>query len=249
MKQEDKYKTKVYKLLNGRRPLSFMIPTRNTNRSPLLYFDTDKGYNRALRYARNQKSPFEDEQDGNAIIEAIIFEDGMLTAPANNPVLQMFLDYHPLNGKKFVEINNKKDAQEEINLIDAEIEALNTARDLQTDQLELVGRVLFEKDVTLIDTAELRRDILVFARRSPKAFLNALSNPSLKLQSNIQRFFDNRLIGFRNKKRDVYYDLPGKKTRMTVIPYGAEPLPYLSEWFKTDEGIPALEFLESQLEK
>jgi len=34
--------------------------------------------NRPLRYARNQKSPFEDEQDGNVILEPIVFEDGML---------------------------------------------------------------------------------------------------------------------------------------------------------------------------
>ena len=50
-------------------------------RFPLLWFDEEKGENRALRYARNQKSPFEDEQDGNAIVEPVIFEDGFLRVP------------------------------------------------------------------------------------------------------------------------------------------------------------------------
>ena len=52
-----------------------MLPSRNTKRYPLLWFDEDKGVNRPLRYAINQKTPFEDEQDGNAIVEPIIFED------------------------------------------------------------------------------------------------------------------------------------------------------------------------------
>ena len=42
-------------------PLSFMLASRHTRRKPLLYFDGTS--NRPLRYARNQKSPFEDEQD------------------------------------------------------------------------------------------------------------------------------------------------------------------------------------------
>ena len=59
---------KTYKLTKDAAPLSFMLPTRNSRRYPLMYFDESTGTNRALRYARNQKSPFEDEQDGNAIV-------------------------------------------------------------------------------------------------------------------------------------------------------------------------------------
>ena len=68
---------KVYRLKRNNAPLSYIIPARSTLRSPLLYFDEDQGINRPLRYARNQKTPVEDEQDGNAIVEPIIFEDGM----------------------------------------------------------------------------------------------------------------------------------------------------------------------------
>jgi hypothetical protein len=51
-----------------------MLNSRNTARKPLLYFDEETGQNRPLRYARNQKTPFEDEHDGHAILEPIIFE-------------------------------------------------------------------------------------------------------------------------------------------------------------------------------
>jgi hypothetical protein len=91
---------KVYKLIHSS-PLSFTIPSRSTRRFPLLWFDEDQNTNRPLRYAINQKSPFEDEQDGNPLIEPVIFEDGMLRVPKNNPVLQQFLYYHPMMNNVF----------------------------------------------------------------------------------------------------------------------------------------------------
>ena len=72
-------KDRVYVLKSQTTPLSYMLISRNTKRKPLLYFDEEQGSNRALRYARNQKSPFEDEQDDNAILEPIVFLDGFLT--------------------------------------------------------------------------------------------------------------------------------------------------------------------------
>ena len=240
-------KDRVYKLTRNKAPLSCIIPSRNSPRSPLLYFDEEKGYNRALRYAKNQKSCFEDEQDGTAIIEPVIFEDGMLRVPKSNPVLQEFLHYHPMNGKRFVEVDYGKDAAQEIEKLNVEVDALIEAKSLSLDELENIGRVLFSKDVTLITTEELKRDVLVFAKRNPQMFLRALSDPSLKLQSTIQRFFDERLLSFRNKKRDVYFNLEGNKKRMTTIPFGIDPIEYLSDWFKTDDGVDVLQFLEKQL--
>jgi hypothetical protein len=240
-------KDRVYKLTRNRAPLSCIIPSRNSPRSPLLYFDEEKGYNRALRYAKNQKSCFEDEQDGTAIIEPVIFEDGMLRVPKSNPVLQEFLHYHPMNGKRFMEVDYGKDAAQEIEKLNVEVDALIEAKSLSLDELENIGRVLFSKDVSLITTEELKRDVLVFAKRNPQMFLRALSDPSLKLQSTIQRFFDERLLSFRNKKRDVYFNLEGNKKRMTTIPFGIDPIEYLSDWFKTDDGVDVLQFLEKQL--
>jgi hypothetical protein len=97
---------KVYRLKRKITPLSYMIQTKSSKRKPLLYFDGQT--NRELRYARNQKSPFLDEQDGNAVLEPIIFEDGLLYVPKTNPVLQEFLSYHPAFGGLFVEIDNEK---------------------------------------------------------------------------------------------------------------------------------------------
>lgn len=240
-------KNRVYKLTQGRAPLSCIIPSRNTPRNPLLYFDEEKGYNRALRYARNQRSPFEDEQDGKAIVEPVIFTDGLLNVPKSNPVLQQFLHYHPLNGKKFVEVDYSKDAAKQVDTFNAEVDALVEAKTMDIEQLESIGRVLFARDVSLISTAELRRDVMIFARTNPSAFLNAINDPTVKIQSKVQKFFDDKLLLFRPKNREVYFNLEGNKKRMIKVPFGIERNEFLAQWFTTDDGVEVLAFLEKQL--
>jgi hypothetical protein len=236
---------KVYKLTRGAAPLSLMLPTRNSRRFPLFYFDEEKGENRALRYARNQKSPFEDEQDGNVILEPIIFEDGMLVVPRTNPVLQSFLHYHPLNGTKFVEVDDEKDAQEDVESLNIEVDALIEARQLPIDMLESVSRVLFGKDTSRVSTAELKRDVLVFAKNEPKEFLSVLSDPSLKLQGDVQLFFDKGLLSFRKNKKEVWYNTSSNKTRMLTVPFGEEGMQSVASYLSSDDGIESLKTLEN----
>ena len=236
---------KVYKLTRGAAPLSLMLPTRNSRRFPLFYFDEEKGENRALRYARNQKSPFEDEQDGNVILEPIIFEDGMLVVPRTNPVLQSFLHYHPLNGTKFVEVDDEKDAQEDVENLNIEVDALIEARQLPIDMLESVSRVLFGKDTSRVSTAELKRDILVFAKNEPEEFLLVLSDPSLKLQGDVQLFFDKGLLSFRKNKKEVWYNTSSNKTRMLTVPFGEEGMQSVASYLSSDDGIESLKTLEN----
>jgi hypothetical protein len=248
MKSNINHVDKVYKLTRDAAPLSYMLPTRNTRRFPLLHFDEETGVNKPLRYARNQKTPFEDEQDGNAIVEPIIFEDGFLSVPRNNPVLQEFLHYHPMNGIRFVEVDEEKDAQAQLEEMNKELDALSEARSLSIEQLETMTRVLFGKDPSRSTTAELKRDILIFAKREPHAFMNALTDPNLKLSSNVQLFFDNTLLSFRNNKKDVYFNLSSNKKRMLTIPFGEDPMFVVSSYLQSDDGLEILTMLENQLE-
>ena len=246
--KQQKFVDKVYRLTRNAAPLSFMLPTKNSNRSPLMWFDEEKGFNRALRYARNQKSPFEDEQDGNFILEPVIFEDGLLRVPKENQVLQQFLHYHPMNGKKFIEVNNEKDASQEVEYLNYEVDALIEARNLDVAQLENVCRVLFGKNVSKMSTAELKRDVLVFAKRNPRSFLEAIKDPELMHSANIQRFFDDGLLTTRRNDSEVWYNTPTNKTKMLTIPYGQDKVTAASTFLKSDDGLEALTMLEALIE-
>jgi hypothetical protein len=239
---------KVYKLKGESAPLSFTLPSRNTKRYPLLYFDEDNNVNRSLRYAINQRSPFEDEQDGNAILEPIVFENGFLSVPKNNPVLQQFLHYHPLNGISFMQVDYEKDAAKEVEQLTYEVDALIEARQLSVDQLETISRVLFNRDPNKFTTSELKRDILIYAKRDPGGFLNIIQDPMLKLQSNIHVFFDNKLLSFRNNNKEVWFNTPSLKKKMLTVSYGDDPYFAVAQFLKTDDGIDALKMLENNLD-
>jgi len=239
---------KVYKLTRNAAPLSFMLPTRHSRRFPLLYFDESQGTNRTLRYARNQKSPFEDEQDGNVVMEPVIFEDGFLRVPKNNPVLQEFLHYHPLNGKKFIEVNEEKDAAEEVNQFNIEVDALIEARKLTISQVENIGRVLLGIDTSRVTTAELRRDILIYVKRDPSSFMKMVNDPMLKLQSKVKLFFDKSLLSFRNKRKEVWFNTTNNKKKMLTVPYDEDPLYIVSSYLQSDDGLEHLKMLEAVLE-
>lgn len=238
---------KFYKLKRDAAPLSYMLPTRNSARVPLMYFDEDTNTNRVLRYARNQKTPFEDEQDGNVILEPVVFENGMLSVPRTNPVLQEFLHYHPLNGVKFVEIDNEKDASEDVDRLNIEIDALIAAKELDIDMIEKLSRVLFGKDTSKMSSAELKRDILVFAKREPEYFLDTLTDPMLQLQGNVQMFFDKGFLSFRKNNTEVWYNTSSNKTRMLTVPYGSDAKDTVASYLSSDDGLDSLNMLEGLL--
>lgn len=238
---------RVYRLTKNNAPLSFIIPTRSNSRTPLLYFDEDKGENRPLRYARNQRSPFEDEQDGNAIVEPVVFRDGFLRVPRTNPVLQHFLELHPMNGKKFEMVDNKKDAQEELDIINFQLDALIEAKNLTIDQLEAVARIILNTDITKLSTAELKRDIIVYARNYPEEFLEIVNDSDLNLKSKCKLFISEGILAMRNKGKEVWFNTKSNKKKLMNIPYGEDVIHCLFSYFKTNDGIEILEYLEKQL--
>tara|TARA_R110000851_G_scaffold188355_1_gene338390 strand:- start:44 stop:787 length:744 start_codon:yes stop_codon:yes gene_type:complete len=246
MKKE--LKNRVYKLTRDDAPLSLIIPGGGSKRQPLLWFDEEQGINRVLRYSANQKSCFEDEQDGQIQREHIDFVDGFLSVSKTNPALQEFLHLHPLNGKKFVEVNQEKDAQKELEFLSMEAKAYTEADKLSIGQMENVGRVWLGLNVSKMSTAELKRDIFISVKRDPQGFLKQVDDPMLKLQSNVHLFFDKGLLSFRNKQKEVWFNTSTNKKKMLTVPFGEDPMFIVSSFLQSDDGIEALKMLEKLLE-
>jgi len=247
MKQKQKAEAKTYKLLRKVAPLSLMLSSHHNHRSPLLYFDEEKGINRPLRYARNQKSPFEDEQDGNAIMEPIIFEDGFLRVERSNQVLQEFLSLHPGNGQIFEEVNQARDAAQELEVEELILKAQLLARDMPLSKLEMVSRVLMGSHANTLSTAELKRDILVYSRNNPQEFIDIINDPSLQMYDDVVTIFAKNLLSKRNKGRDVYFNLANNKTKILTVPYGEDPIDIMASYFQTDDGIETYKLLKQML--
>jgi hypothetical protein len=213
-----------------------------------MWFDESKGINRVLRYATNQNSPFEDEQDGNAILEPIVFEDGFLYVPRTNQVLQKLLHYHPHNGKVFVEVDNEKDAVAEVQDLNVEVDALVEARKLDIGQIEMLSRVLFGVDPSTVSTPELKRDILVYAKRDPRGFLDVVNDPELKFQAKVRTFFENNFIAIRGNNKELWYNTPTNKKKMCTIPFGSDGYETAISFLQSDEGLEGLKMLDMLLD-
>ena len=241
-------KERIYVLKNSA-PLSFMLANRHTPRHPLLHFDEETQTNRELRYARNQKSPFVDEQDQHAVLEAIVFEDGSLRVGKNNVVLQQFLEVHPHNGIKFEEKDTKVEIAEELDYLQLEVEALATAKDLDIATAEMVCRVGLGKDVERMSSDEIRRDMYVYARTNPDEFLDILENPRLQMQNFATTLLSRGLLSTRNNGRELFYNLKNNKKRLLIVPFGEEPTSALIAFFQSDDGLESYEYLQKQLKK
>ena len=240
-------KARMYKLKSEKTPICTMINSTHTTSNPLIYFDEEKGINRTMRYARNQKSIFEDEQDGTALVEPIIFEDGFLTTQKTDVTLQKFLELHPGNGTIFVEVDNEKDAEKDLEYLNLEVQALTLAAELDLEKMLMIGRVLIGERVNKLKSAELRRDILLYAREDPDGFLEMLDNEELALEELVLKAISQNVISHDKKTNSVKWNLPKNKKRIITVPFGDSHVKSLIAFFKTDEGMEVLEALEKKV--
>jgi hypothetical protein len=247
MKTKAKFTTKVYRLKKDMAPLSYMLPSRHSSRYPLMWFDEENGINKPLRYARNQKSPFEDEQDGNAILETIVFEDGMLTVQRDNQVLQEFLELHPQKDDVYEEVNNEKDAAKELEYYNSELDAQILAKELPLEKLLIVAKAIFGSSVDRMTTPEIKRDILVYAKYNSQEFTDTVNDPMLDLQHTVDLFFDERLLS--SKGNSVYYNLKNNKKLMLAIPPNVERSFVVASFLQSDDGLAMFTILKNALNK
>lgn len=240
-------KDRTYRLKNGESPLSFILASRDTTRKRILYFDEEKRIQRPLRYARNQPTPFQDEQDSNVILEPIIFDDGMLVVDKQNTALQWFLHLTPDNGKLFEEVDKEKDAEVDVERLDMEAEAILQAKTMPIEQMESIARAYLGINPSKMTSAELKRDIRLFARNEPDVFLSALSDPDLNLGSEVMKYFEQEILAFRKGQKEVWFNLPSNKKKMLDVPQGQNPYEACADYFRTDKGIEVMTALDDYL--
>jgi len=240
--------TKTFLLRGNKSPVSFILQSRDTQTKRLLYFDEEKKKQRSLRYASNQTSPFQDEQDDNAIIEPIVFEDGVLQVPDNNPVLYDFLKLHPDNGQLFYEWDPAKDAEEKIKTEELILDAKIAARSLTPDKLASIVRIFNGGDVSRLSIVELKWEVMRIAEDYPEDFLEAIDDPDLEIDDLSLKAFKDGYVSTRNHGRDVHYNLKDNKKRMFSVPSGETPETALRTWLKSDEGLEFYTYLMREYE-
>ena len=234
-------KDRVYYLTKDRKPLSYAIRSAN-----LYWFDEEKGYEREIKYCKNQQTPFVDEMKGDQRLSHIVFRNGALFVPKNETVLQKFLSiYHPHKDNLFYEWKPAEDAANEIEVLELEADAIVLARDLDIELAEAIMRVEKGSKVSELSSKELRRDLLVFARKNPMLFLELASDDNVQLRNFGIKATELKIIKLSQDQRNFLW---GSNDRVIMtVPFDEHPYTALAHWFKTDEGMEIYANIEKRL--
>ena len=239
-------KDRQYYLVNQKEPLTYVLSSKSTPRKPLLWFDEEKGFNREIRYASNQNSCFIDEQDGNAILDHIIFEEGVLFVPKTNQPLQKLLSlYHPKKGYIYEEKDQVKEAKQDLYTIETEMQALNTAVSLDVDQAEAILRVELGSAVDKMSSSELKRDLYIFARNNPVLFLELVNDDNVQLRNLAIKAASLNIIKLSQDQRTFAWGSSNKK--LMTVPFDENPYSAFAAYLKTDEGVEVFKSIEKKL--
>jgi hypothetical protein len=239
-------KDRNYYLTGQSSPLTFTIPSKHTRKHPLLWFDEANGAQRELRYATNQASVFVDEQKGEATMGHIVFKDGVLAVKKEEQALQKLLSiYHPLRIHRFDELEPQKVAISELDELEFEIQALNAARSMDIEHAEAVLRVEFGSEVNKLSSKEIKRDLLLFAKRNPSLFIELANDENVVLRNFGIRATEAHIIKLSDDQRNFTWASNGKK--LMTIPFDENPYSAFAAFLKTDEGVLVYKSIEEKL--
>jgi len=233
---------KVYYLSNKQRPLSRMIKA-----SGIYYFDEEKGYERELKYCQNQRTPFVDEMIGEQRLEHIVFRNGALHVTREKQTLQKLLSlYHPDKDVMFFEYKPQEIAESQLDWLEFEVEALMAAKNADIDMVEAIMRVEVGSRVSEMSSKELRRDVLLYAKKNPKLFLELITDDNVMLRNFGIKAAEMGIIKLSNDQRTFLWGSTDRK--LMTVPFDEHPYSALAAWFKTDEGLEIYRNIEKRLQ-
>ena len=234
-------KDRIYRLKGDRKPISRSIRSANIH-----WFDQEKGYERELKYCKNQKTVFVDEMKGDQRLEHIVFRNGMLIVEKEKTVLQKLLSlYHPDVDKIFYEEKPVAVATSEIAWLEMEIEALNAAKNIDIDMAEAIMRVEVGSKVSEMSSKELKRDLLLYAKRNPELFLELVNDDNVQLRNFGIKATELGIIKLSSDQRTFLWASNDRK--LMNVPFDEHPYSALAAWFKTDEGMEIYQNIEKRL--
>jgi hypothetical protein len=239
-------KDRIYILADGYAPLTYTLPCRHTLRYPLLWFDKVTGQQEEIRYATNQNSPLVSEQKGQVTLGHILFEHGVLTVPKEKQNLQKLLSiYHPGLNTKYTEFDATIEAEDDLDYLELEVDAMNMALEMDIDAAEAIVRVEVGSRVNNMSSKEIRRDLLLFAKKNPSLFIELANDENVHLRNVAIRASEAGIIRLSQDQRTFHWGENDRK--LMTVPFDENPYSAMAAFFKTDEGIQIFQSIEKKL--
>ena len=163
----------------------------------------------------------------------------------NQKTLQKFLDYSPDNGKVYQEFDPVQVATDDLVDIEWEIKALNIARELDIEHAEAVLRVEEGSKVSDMTSKEIKRDLMVFAKKNPSLFIDLVQDENVELRNFGIKAVEARILTLSPDNRT--FNWASNNRKVMTVPFEEHPYSALAAFFKTDEGLEVYKSIEKRL--
>jgi hypothetical protein len=239
-------KDRTYIISDSHTPLTYTLQSKHTLRYPLLWFDKELKEQVEIRYATNQNSPLVRDQKGQVTLGHIIFENGVLNVPKEKQNLQKLLSiYHPGLGIKYTEFDPTAEAEDDLDHLELEVEAMTAAFGMDIDEAEAIVRVEVGSRVNKMSSKEIKRDLLLFAKNNPSLFLELANDDNVQLRNLAIRATESNIIKLSPDQRTFTWGDNDRK--LITVPFDENPYSAMAAFFKTDEGTQVFKSIEKKL--
>ena len=153
--------------------------------------------------------------------------------------------YHPQNGTIFAEFDAEQEAEDDLDVLELEIEALMVAKSMDIDQAEAVIRSEVGSEVSKMTSKEIKRDLLLFAKNDPKLFLELANDDDINIRNMAIKASELGILRLSEDQRTFKWAKTDKK--IMTVPFDEHPYSAFTAFLKTDEGLEVYKSIEKRL--
>lgn len=213
--------------------------------SGVTIFDEESGMVREIRYCERENSIYRDEQSEVSVKSPIIFRMGRLFVIPDKPNLLNFLEAHPDNaangGNKFERVDLEKKAEVSLDNDFLMADAIMMVRTKELEDLMSVA-LAFGID-TDRPVSEIKHDLMIKAKKSPKVFIDSFDNPVVAMKAKIKQAQAFNILSLSEDK--VSWFDTGKM--IISVPAGQNPTDVFVRYCLTEAASPVVAEIDRQL--
>ena len=126
-------------------------------------------------------------------------------------------------------------AEDELDDLEIQIEAMVAARSMDVDDAEAILRVELGSKVSEMSSKELKRDLMLFAKKNPDLFMELASDGNVQLRNVAIKATEMGIVVLSQDQRTFTWGSNGRK--LMTVPFDENPYSAMASYFKTDEGV------------
>ena len=116
---------------------------------------------------------------------------------------------------------------------------------MEIEQAEAILRVEVGSEVDKMSSAELKRDLYIFAKQNPVLFLDLVRDENVILRNLAIKAREMNIINLSQDQRSFTWGSTDRK--LMEVPFDENPYSAFAVWLKTDEGVEVYKSIQKRI--